>query len=210
MGIYSYIKGELISTDEDTIVVDNSGIGYEILCPSSLSGQIGITGDEVKVYLYQSVREDDIVLYGFPSKLMKDVFLQLITVSGIGPKVAHSICAQVEPDRLAMAVIAGDVKFLTSVKGLGKKGAERIVLELKDKLKKAGMVSGSSGAGIKASAKGKSGSDLPASGVFSDAVEALVVLGYKEASATEAVEANYEDGIELSELIKRSLKSMMR
>lgn len=210
MGMYSYIKGTLEKKDEDIIVVDNQGIGYEIICPYSISANMGTLGDNVTVWLYQSVREDDITLYGFATPEMKDMFLQLITVSGIGPKVAHSICAQVEPDRLAIAVIGGDVKFLTTVKGLGKKGAERIVLELKDKLKKAGFASGNS-----ISTPVVSGSEAAivapvAGGVASDAVEALIVLGYKESLASEVVSSNYEDGIGLQELIKKSLKSLAR
>ncbi len=211
MGIYSYIKGTIEKKDEDIIVIDNQGIGYEIICPYSISANMGTIGDNVTVWLYQSVREDDITLYGFATPEMKDMFLQLITVSGIGPKVAHSICAQVEPDRLAIAVMGGDVKFLTTVKGLGKKGAERIVLELKDKLKKAGYGSGNnSSAGILSSDSGVVVTGPVNQGVAADAIEALIVLGYKESLASEVVSQCYEDGIGLQELIKKSLKSMAR
>lgn len=207
MGIYSYIKGTLTDKGEENIVVDNNGIGYEMICPYSISDDLGSLDDEVKVYIYQSVREDDVTLYGFSTPQMKDMFLSLIQVSGIGPKVAHSICSQVEPDRFAMAVIGGDINFLTSVKGLGKKGAERIVLELKDKLKKSGAASA-----VKqvVSAPGKSGSAAPEGGVISDAVEALVVLGYKEQVAAESVSLAYEDGINLQDLIKKALKGLAR
>lgn len=209
MGIYSYIRGTLEKIDEDIIVVDNQGIGYEIICPYTISSRIGALGELVTVWLYQSVREDDITLYGFSSPSMKDLFLQLITVSGIGPKVAHSICAQVEPDRFAVAVIGGDVKFLTTVKGLGKKGAERIVLELKDKLKKAGY-NVSSESNVLNSACKENGTLVVASGIVGDAVEALIVLGYKESVASEVVSSCYEDGMGLQELIKKSLKSLAR
>ena len=207
MGIYSYIKGSLIDKSDETVVVDNNGIGYEIICPYSISDTLGSTGDEVKVYIYQSVREDDITLYGFSTLQMKEMFLSLIQVSGIGPKVAHSICSQVEPDRFALAVIGGDISFLTSVKGLGKKGAERIVLELKDKLNKSGAASAAKKA---ISIPVKAGSKAPESSVISDAVEALVVLGYKEQAAAEAVSVAYEDDITLQDLIKKSLKSLAR
>ncbi|MCQ2516189.1 MAG: Holliday junction branch migration protein RuvA [Saccharofermentans sp.] len=211
MGMYSYIKGTIEKKDEDIIVIDNQGIGYEIICPYSISANLGSLGDSVTVWLYQSVREDDITLYGFASPEMKDMFLQLITVSGVGPKVAHSICAQVEPDRLAIAVIGGDVKFLTTVKGLGKKGAERIVLELKDKLKKAGFASNNAiNAGTVVSGTTDVISNPAVGGVASDAVEALIVLGYKESMAAEVVSQCYEEGIALQELIKKSLKSMAR
>ena len=207
MGIYSYIKGTLADKTEESIVVDNNGVGYEIICPYSISDTLGYVDDEVKVYIYQSVREDDITLYGFSTVQMKEMFLSLIQVSGIGPKVAHSICSQVEPDRFAMAVIGGDVKFLTSVKGLGKKGAERIIVELKDKLNRSGAASA-----VKSvvAAPLKPGQKEPEGGVISDAVEALVVLGYKEQVAAEAVSAAYEDSICLQDLIKKALKGLAR
>lgn len=207
MGIYSYIKGTLTEKGEENIVVDNNGIGYEIICPYSISDTLGSVDDEVKVFIYQSVREDDVALYGFSTKQMKDMFLSLIQVSGIGPKVAHSICSQVEPDRFAMAVIGGDVNFLTSVKGLGKKGAERIILELKDKLKKSGAATAAKKV---VSVPGNSGASAPEGSIISDAVEALVVLGYKEQVAAEAVSASYEDGISLQDLIKKALKGLAR
>ena len=206
MGIYSYIKGTVIDKGEDKLVLENNGIGYEIICPISISQDLAPMGDEAKVWIYQSVREDDITLYGFSSVQMKEMFLSLIEVSGIGPKVAHSICSQVEPDRFALAVIGGDVTFLTSVKGLGKKGAERIVLELKDKLKKSGVGAGSS----KSTGKVAVSAPIAEGSVVSDAVEALVVLGYKEQVAAEAVNNSYEDGIDLQTLIRKALKSLAR
>ena len=207
MGIYSYIAGTLTDKSDETVVVDNNGIGYEIICPYSISDTLGSLNDEVKIYIYQSVREDDITLYGFSTMQMKEMFLSLIQVSGIGPKVAHSICSQVEPDRFALAVIGGDISFLTSVKGLGKKGAERIVLELKDKLNKSGAASAAKKA---VSIPVKAGDKAPESSVISDAVEALVVLGYKEQVAAESVSGAYDDGITLQDLIKKALKGLAR
>ena len=203
MGIYSYIKGELVKRTEDYIVIDNNGIGYEINCPFSISSKMDAIGSQVTVWLYQSVREDDISLYGFAAPEQKDMFLLLITVSGIGPKVAHGICAQMEPDRLALAVMNGDVKALTSVKGLGKKGAERVILELKDKLK-----------GVEINTENISSAvavaPAPVSGVTDDAVEALIVLGYKQSDAYEAVSRAYTEGIGLQELIRNSLRMLAR
>lgn len=204
--MYAYIKGTLVKRNDDDIIVENNGIGYLILCPVSISARLGAVGDEITVYLYQSVREDDISLYGLASPEEKDMFMLLITVSGIGPKVAQSICSQIEPDRLALAVMGGDVKVLTSVKGLGKKGAERIILELKDKLKGVDL-SGNKDLGVclpAADSVGYSG------GTAGDAVEALIVLGYKQADAASAVSSCYEEGISVQELIRRSLKSLAR
>jgi len=203
--MYAYIKGELVKRTDDYVVVDNNGIGYLVNCPFAISSKLGAINEVTTVYVYQSVREDDISLYGFSSPEEKDMFLLLITVSGIGPKVAQSICSQMEPDRLALAVLGGDVKALTTVKGLGKKGAERIVLELKDKLKS-----------VSVKAPDDIAADKPvalasvATGVAEDAIEALIVLGYKQADAAAAVSSCYEDGISLQELIRKSLKSLAR
>ena len=205
--MYSYIKGELVKITDDLIVVENNGIGYEIICPFALSSKLGHIGTDVCVWLYQSVREDDISLYGFSEPEQKDMFLLLITVSGIGPKVAHSICSQLTPDKFALAVMGSDVKALTGIKGLGKKGAERIVLELRDKLKALGKSAGA----IEIDIGGEDGvASVPASSLASDAVEALMVLGYKQADAANAVSSVYEDGADLQTLIRMALKSLAR
>ena len=200
--MYAYIKGVIAERNDQQIVVENNGIGYLINCPLGISAVIGGIGDNVTVYLYQSVKEDDISLYGFATQEQKDMFLKLITVSGIGPKVAHSICACLEPEQFAAAVMSNNVTVLTGVKGLGKKTAERIILELKDKLKaqtgKAASISKiSPAAGLMSPADGS---------VMNDAVGALIMLGFKEQEATDSVAAAYSEGIGLEELIKKALK----
>ncbi len=201
--MYAYIKGTLTKRYDETIVVENNGIGYEIICPFILSSEFGPCGEEVTVYVYQSVKEDDISLFGFTSQEEKDMFLLLITVSSVGPKSAMSVCSQIKPDKLAMAVMNSDVKALTNVKGLGKKTAERIILELRDKFKKMG--SSSSKSAVTSAELFSSDPSL-----FEDAVNALMVLGYKEEDSRQAVSSSYEDGIELQVLIKNSLKKMVR
>lgn len=202
--MYSYIRGKLVTRADNHIVIDNNGIGYEIICPFAISSTLDSIGSEMTIWVYQSVREDDISLYGFVTPEQKDMFLLLITVSGIGPKVAHSICAGLDPDKLALSVINNDIKSLTAVKGLGKKSAERIILELKDKLKGISIVDVSG-------TVANTGNASPASSpVCEDAVEALIVLGYKQADANEAVSRAYNEGIGLQELIKSSLKLLVR
>ena len=122
--MYAYIKGVIADRNDQQIVIENNGIGYLINCPLGISAEIGGPGDSVTVYLYQSVKEDDISLYGFSSRDQKEMFLKLITVSGIGPKVAHSICASLSAEQIAAAVMSNNVALLTGVKGLGKKTAE--------------------------------------------------------------------------------------
>ena len=200
--MYAYIKGTVTDRNDQQIVIENNGIGYLINCPLGISAEIGGLGDEVTVYLYQSVKEDDISLYGFNSRAQKEMFLKLITVSGIGPKVAHSICAALSAEQIAAAVMSNNVALLTGVKGLGKKTAERIILELKDKLKSQ-LGATASVTVVPAASTSSSNAD---SGVMQDAAGALVVLGYKDQEAAEAVASAYEDGIGLEDLIRKALK----
>lgn len=200
--MYAYIKGTVTDRNDAQIVIENNGIGYLINCPLGISAEIGGIGDEVTVYLYQSVKEDDISLYGFNSRAQKEMFLKLITVSGIGPKVAHTICASLSAEQIAAAVMSNNVALLTGVKGLGKKTAERIILELKDKLK--AQLGGS--ASVSATPVAMAVSAGGDTGVMQDAVGALVVLGYKDQEAADAVAAAYEDGIGLEDLIRKALK----
>lgn len=200
--MYAYIKGKITDRNDQQIVIENNGIGYLVNCPLGISAEIGGLGDEVVVYLYQSVKEDDISLYGFNSRDQKEMFLKLITVSGIGPKVAHTICASLSAEQIAAAVMSNNVALLTGVKGLGKKTAERIILELKDKLKAQLGASASVAATPVAAAVSGNGN----AGLMQDAVGALVVLGYKDQEAADAVAAAYEEGIGLEDLIRKALK----
>lgn len=200
--MYAYIKGIITDRNDQQIVIENNGIGYLINCPLGISAELGGLGEEITVYLYQSVKEDDISLYGFSSRDQKEMFLKLITVSGIGPKVAHTICASLSAEQIAAAVMSGNVALLTGVKGLGKKTAERIILELKDKLKSQLGAAASVSAAPVAVAVSANGD----TGIMQDAVGALVVLGYKEQEAAEAVASAYEEGIGLEDLIRKALK----
>ena len=200
--MYAYIKGKITDRNEQQIVIENNGIGYLVNCPIGISAEIGGFNEEVTVYLYQSVKEDDISLYGFSSRDQKEMFLKLITVSGIGPKVAHTICASLSAEQIAAAVMSSNVALLTGVKGLGKKTAERIILELKDKLKaQLGASASVSTTTVAAAAAGNGNT-----GLMQDAVGALVVLGYKDQEAADAVAAAYEDGSGLEDLIRKALK----
>ena len=200
--MYAYIKGKVADRNDQQIVIENNGIGYLINCPLGISAEFGGLGDEVTVWLYQSVKEDDISLYGFNSRAQKEMFLKLITVSGVGPKVAHTICAALSAEQIAAAVMSGNVALLTSVKGLGKKSAEKIIVELKDKLK--AQLGSSSSVAVTPVAVAASGTGDP--DIMQDAVGALVVLGYKDQEAADAVASAYEDGIGLEELIRKALK----
>ena len=129
--MYAYIKGIISEIKPSYIVLDHDGIGYLILSPNPYSYQIN---SEVKVYLYQHVREDIIALYGFHTNEARDLFIRLISVSGIGPKSAMSLLASDRIDEIIMAIEEGNIKFLTKFPGIGTKSAQQIILDLKGKL----------------------------------------------------------------------------
>lgn len=133
--MFAYIKGIYESRSLDYIVVDNNGIGFKIFMSENSMRSIGSIGDEVKVYTYLKVREDDMSIYGFSSSEELRMFELLISVSGVGTKSAITILSNIEPSVLAAAVVSEDVSTLKKLPGIGVKSAQRIILELKDKLK---------------------------------------------------------------------------
>ena len=202
--MYAYIKGTFVSARGDNIVIENNGIGYKIYMPLMRQGRIGHIGDEVCVYTYHYVREDLIALYGFPEPEDQDMFELLLTVSGVGPKSAIGVVEVLRPSELAVAVLQGDIKKICSVKGLGKKSAERIVLELKDKLKGFDMkeIEGSGDTVISLSEPGQS--------ELEDCVSALVVLGYPASEANKAARSAYKEGMPVEEMIRNALRYLAK
>lgn len=202
--MYAFLNGVISYKKSDSFVIEVNGVGYKIFCAPALLDRIPSQGEQAKVYTYMVVREDAISLYGFPTQDELSMFEMLLAVSGIGPKVAGTIAAHIEPTRFAMAILASDIGLISSVKGVGKKGAERIILELKDKLK--GMAfSDESRAGEIASTVNK-----PIAAKYSEACSALVVLGYSanESNKVVAKVFNENDGIE--DIIKSALKELLR
>lgn len=130
--MYSFISGIIEEKQENLIVLNNNGIGYEIMVSANTIDKTGGIGDEARLYTYLYVREDAMQLFGFSSKQEKDVFLSLISVSGIGAKTAVQMLSYISPQELVNAIVFGDVKLIASIKGIGKKTAERILLELKN------------------------------------------------------------------------------
>ena len=134
--MYNYIKGIIVSKETGLAVIENNGIGYEINMSALALEKLPFEGENATIHTYQVVKEDEISLYGFYSKAEKNMFLNLISVNGIGPKMAIGILSNINLEDLEMAIISGDSKILGKVKGIGGKTAERIVLELKDKIEK--------------------------------------------------------------------------
>lgn len=130
----SFLIGTIEDKLENTLVLDVGGIGYELFVSANTLSALPVSGNSVKIFTYMAVREDDVSLFGFSTREEKELFLKLITVSGIGPKIAISILSGLSISDLTLAIIKQDLKILSKIKGLGKKTAERLCLELKDKL----------------------------------------------------------------------------
>ena len=191
----AYLKGKVLYSDENSVVLETNGIGYELIC-SAQSRMRLITEGGGEVYTYMSVREDGVSLFGFDTVAEKNMFLKLISVSGIGPKMGIGILSGISLDDLALAIAASDVKTLSKIKGLGKKTAERLILELRE------AISVSDAGSISPVARAEK-----LSGEEEDAVIALMSLGYNRAQALSSVKAAIESGAKgLENVIREALK----
>lgn len=201
-----YLNGIVEYLEIDNAVIDVNGIGFNVKISASTADRMPGIGEAVKIFTYTSVREDAFELYGFLSRDELGFFKLLITVSGIGPKGALSILSVMSPDDLRFAIMAGDAKTLSKAPGVGKKTAERMVLELKDKISNEDIVSGHAGGSISGIA---SGDDDGAS--REDAVSALVALGYSSTDSMRAVrnviKANGSD-LDTEAILKLALKEL--
>ena len=204
------LDGTLRRKSPQSVIIDVHGVGYEVLTPSRTAEQLGEPGRAVHLWTYTHVREDALQLYGFLSEAEKTVFLLLMTVSGIGPRLALGMLSGLALPDLVSAVRTGNAARLSAVPGIGKKTADRLVLELKEKILTVAMEP-SAGAGTPAEGGGDSGR-------IEDVVSALVNLGYKPPMAREAVKqvlkaangASGREGAGLEDLIKESLKVLSR
>jgi holliday junction DNA helicase RuvA len=195
----AHIKGLLQKKSTNAIIIDNGGIGYEIITPLSTFYALPEEEGEVSLHIYTHVREDAFILFGFITELEKKIFKLLISVSGIGPKLAINILSGIGPDELVEAISSGDVAKLQSIPGIGKKTAERMALELKDKAMKV-----------------RGDTELPASmasmrvekGILNDAISALLNLGYPSKAANSAVDrvCSTMKQITLEGVIKEALR----
>jgi len=201
--MYAYIKGRLEAKGNDYIVIEAAGVGYRINTSLSTIEAAGQTGNEFKAFTHLYVREDIMCLYGFATQEELGMFELLLTVSGVGPKAALALLSAVSPSKFGLAVITDDTKTLTRAQGVGAKLAQRIILELKDKIKKEQLAM-ASGTGFDKAEMPREGSRV------SEAVSALMVLGYTPAEASKAVAAVYSDDLDLETIIRNSLKGLMR
>lgn len=195
--MFAYIKGILEIKESNYIVIDINGLGYKVFMSQNNIDNIGNIGDSVKVYTYVRVREDDISIYGFITQEQLKMFELLISVSGVGAKSALVMISCIEPSEFAIAVISGNVKVLTKVPGIGNKSAQRIILELKDKLKEEQLENETSN-NLKLKEKDNSEN-------INEAISGLMVLGYSKRDIEKAFEHLDIDNLSIEDLIKKGL-----
>ena len=194
--MFYYLKGKLANTTAQTAVVECGGVGFLLIVSTNTLSHLTKMGEEVKLFTYMSVREDAMELYGFFTESELDMFKQLINVSGVGPKAAISLLSAFSPERLASAIVTGDVKMISGAKGIGKKTAERIILELKERI---ALISSEEGTEVlDLSSAGN------ASSIQKDVIDGLMVLGISKADAVRVVKDC--TGTTIEEVMREALR----
>jgi len=199
-GMFSYLKGTLVEIGPQHVVLDVRGIGFYIIVPYSVTSKLPSAGNEVRLYVYLNVRQDSMELYGFLNREDKLLFEKLISVSGIGPKAAISMLSVLSSTQLALAIATGDVKALSSAPGIGKKTAQRIILELREKIDREAVESSPSVAD----------EAVAAQGVQKEALQALMALGYQAVEAQRAVDMVKDQAQDTATVVKLALKALDR
>lgn len=200
-----FVKGILDTVSENMVVVENGGIGFEIMVPLSVVSSLPQTGNEVKIYTYTYVREDALQLYGFLTRDELSMFRLLITVSGIGPKGALGILSVMDADALRFAILADDAKSISKAPGIGAKTASKLILELKDKMDFEEAVTHVLDQGQSEKAGGVPGGGMAAN----DAIQALVALGYTSTEAVRAVKkVEITADMTVEDILKAGLKNL--
>lgn len=187
--MYSYLRGEIVEIAENSVVMDVNGVGYELTASNYTLAECKL-GQKQKLFTYLQVKEDGVALFGFASSEEKNMFLRLISVSGVGCKVAIAVLSGMDSNSLAVAIFNGDTRLLTKIKGLGKKTAERIVLELKEKV----VVDANS-----VELPILNSASVPLSKEMQNAVAVLVSLGKSQADAEKLIEASSKLGAKSTE-----------
>lgn len=192
------LTGKIVKKNLDSVVVSCAGVGYLAQVPASVAASLPAVGREATLYTVMNVTENDVSLYGFATEQQQACFTMLTGVSGVGPKAGLAILSVMEPDRVALAISSGDHKAFTAANGVGPKLAQRITLELKDKVGK-GLTDGVALSGVTAAAAAPGGS--------AQAIAALVSLGYSQSEAALAV-AKIDPALPVEEIIKLALRGM--
>jgi len=201
--MFALITGKLAHKTASEVIVDVGGLGYQVYIPLSTFYGLPETGDHVSFHVHTHVKEDAIQLFGFQSREEKSIFQLMIQVSGIGPKLAINVLSGISGSELAKAVSSGDLARLVTIPGIGKKTAERMVLELKEKFSKM----------IKEEMAGPTRVEIPGDVLMDDALSALENLGYKQPIAKKALEqvrASLDGDFTIEELLKHALKFLAK
>lgn len=200
--MFSYIKGILVAKSIGYVIIDVGGVGFKIFMSETSIKKLGETGEEVKVFTHMQVREDDISLYGFTTNEELRMFELLISVSGVGAKSAIAMLSNISPSSFALAVISNDIKSLTKIPGIGSKTAQRIVLELKDKLKTEESISNNSNEEIIVA--------IQDDNKTSEAVQALKVLGYTSVEIEKVLRSLDTNNMSVEDIIRKALINLGR
>lgn len=199
----SYIRGELAFIEEEKAVIDVQGVGYGVFMPASALSALPKAGSEVRIHTYMNVKEDCLQLFGFLTRDDLQIFKQVISVNGIGPKGGLAILSNLAPDDLRFAVISNDIKAISAAPGIGKKTAEKLILELRDKISfETAAEAGGEGA--------FSGISIQNNDVQSEAIQALSALGYGNTEALKAVkQVTILEEMTVEDILKQALKNMV-
>lgn len=199
--MYAYFKGKIAAKEPDLVIIEVAGIGYNIRISSGTASLLPPVGEEAKLYTYTAVREDAIALYGFLTKDDLDIFKLLIGVNGIGPKGGQSILSVMSPDELRFAILSGDAKMIAKAPGIGAKTAQRIILDMRDKVSLEDTLH---------TGEEEIRVDPAVSDALREAVEALTALGYGVTEATRAVKAVKDaEQMTVEDILKASLKHLI-
>ena len=201
--MYAFIKGIIADKELENVVLEVNGIGYNIKISSGTSALLPSIGEMIKLYTYTSVREDAIQLYGFLTKDDLDIFKMLINVNGIGPKGGQSILSIMSADELRFAIISGDAKMIAKAPGIGAKTAQRVILDMNDKISLEDTFHV-----VKDEIRGND--DISSMGPSKEAIEALTALGYGSAEAIRAVKSVEDAGeMAVEDILKKALKFLI-
>jgi Holliday junction DNA helicase RuvA len=204
----AHLSGTLLAKQATTVILDVGGVGYEVTIPLSTFYDLEDAGANVKLRIYTHVREDALQLYGFKTARERELFLQLISVSGIGPKLGITMLSGMSADEIIASIRTNNLARLTSIPGVGRKTAERLVIELRDKI----VALSSPALEEEMAAQAGAGAQSSEDAVRDDALSALLNFGYQKASAEKAINAAIQEGGEISVemILRRALRTLAK
>ncbi len=204
----AHLSGKILFKEATSVIIDAGGVGYEVTIPLSTYYELGELESAISLRIYTHVREDTLQLFGFKSSRERELFLLLLSVSGIGPKLAITTLSGMSADEIIGAIRTENLVRLNSIPGIGKKTAERLIIELRDKINSLSAMS----AEEEIASKSATGESLSSNAIFDDALAALVSLGYAKPIADKALRTASQEGTEMSvqKLLRRSLQLLSK